>query len=191
MNDLLALIIILFWLIIPLFWIPVHYATSFFRRIGFFTYAMPVFTWLPLSYLVYKNKNYLFQFKIDLPEIVSIIGIPIFIIGTLLHIWTGRLLGLWGIIGVPEISEKSKKNLVTAGPFSLIRHPTYFAHTLLFLSTFLITEVTVIGIITIIDFLTVTTIIIPIEERELASRFGEAYQSYRKKVPYRLFPGLF
>lgn len=107
MTDLLAFIIIIFWLIIPPFWIPVHYATSFFRKIGLLTYAMPLFTWMPLSYLIYKNKNCLFEFRIDMPEIISFIGILILITGILLHIWTARLLGLWGIIGVPEIITKT------------------------------------------------------------------------------------
>ncbi|NWF76698.1 MAG: isoprenylcysteine carboxylmethyltransferase family protein [Nitrospirae bacterium] len=191
MNDLLALTIIIFWLIIPLFWIPVHYATSFLRKIGLLTYAMPLFTWLPLSYLIYKNKSCLFEFRIDMPEIINFIGILILITGTLLHIWTARLLGLWGIIGVPEIITKTKKHFVTKGPFSIVRHPTYLAHTCMFSGAFFITGVMAVGIITILDFLTVTTLIIPLEEKELASRYGKSYQSYRKKVPYRLIPRLF
>lgn len=174
-----------------MFWIPVHYATSFFRKLGLFTYAMPLLAWLPFSYLVFKNKAYILQFKIDLPEIVNIIGIPVFIAGTLLHLWTARLLGLWGIIGIPEIMVKLKNRLMTSGPFSIIRHPTYLAHTCIFSGGFFITGVIAVGIVTILDFLIITSIIIPLEEKELSRRFGENYKSYMKRVPYRLFPGLF
>ncbi len=191
MNELFALAIVLFSLIIPLFWIPVHYAITFFRRIGFFTYVIPIFTWLPLSYLIYKNRNYLFQFKIDLPQIVNIIGILFFISGTFLYIWTIRLLGFWGIIGIPEIMINIKKRIVTTGPFSFVRHPTYLAHTFIFSGAFLMTEVIAVGIVTIIDFLIITTLIIPLEERELVNRFGDLYKSYKKKVTYRIIPKLF
>ena len=74
------------------------------------------------------------------------------------------------------------------GPFSIVRHPTYLAHTLIFSGVFLITEVTSVGIITLLDFIIINTIIIPLEEKELLSRFGEDYEFYKKKVPSRFFP---
>jgi protein-S-isoprenylcysteine O-methyltransferase Ste14 len=188
MIDLLALATIMAWPVVPLFWIPVHFATNLFRKLGLLTYVMPFIPWLPLTYLVYRNRTFLLQSRVDLPLIFNIIGIVLFICGTLLHIWTARLLGLWGIIGVPEISDGVKENLVTEGPFSIVRHPTYLAHTLIFLGVFLITESVAVGIITLLDFLIVNAVIIPLEEKEIAKRFGEDYALYRKKVPYRFFP---
>ena len=47
MNDLLAIMTLMFWPVIPLFWIPVHVAVHFFRRPGLAAYLLPVFTWLP------------------------------------------------------------------------------------------------------------------------------------------------
>jgi protein-S-isoprenylcysteine O-methyltransferase Ste14 len=188
LTDLLAVATIMFWPVIPLFWIPVHFATSFFRKLGFLTYLMPVITWLPWMYLIYQNRVFLLNFKINFPVVLNIVGIPLLILGLLLHIWTARLLGIWGIIGLPEISTKIKENLVTGGPFSLVRHPTYSAHTLIFSGIFLITRVTAIGIITLLDFIVISTIIIPLEEKELLRRFGEEYALYKKKVPSRIFP---
>jgi protein-S-isoprenylcysteine O-methyltransferase Ste14 len=191
LTDLLAVTTIMFWPVIPLFWIPVHFATSFFRKLGFLTYLMPVITWLPWMYLIYQNRVFLLNFKINLPVVLNIVGIPLLILGLLLHIWTARLLGIWGIIGLPEISTKIKENLVTGGPFSLVRHPTYSAHTLIFSGIFLITGVTAIGIITLLDFIVINTIIIPLEEKELLRRFGEEYALYKKKVPSRIFPWIY
>lgn len=190
LSDFLAIITLLFWLIIPIFWIPVHVLTNFFKKIGLFTYLLPLLIWLPVAFHVYTYKAYIVQLKISLPMIVNLIGVLLLVIGLILHIWTAKLLGLWGIIGVPEISSKVKRRLITKGLFSKMRHPTYFAHTLIFLGVFLLSEVVVMGIATIIDFIIVNTVIIPIEERELINHFGEEYRLYREKVPRRFFPNI-
>jgi len=188
MIDFLALMTIMFWPVIPLFWIPVHFATNVFRKLGLLTYAMPLITWLPLAFLIYRNRAFLLQSKVELPLIFNIMGVPLFVCGILLHVWTTRLLGILGIIGVPEISAGVKENLVAKGPFSIVRHPTYLAHTLIFLGVFLATESTAIGVITLVDFIIVNTVIIPLEESELEKRFGKDYALYKKRVPSRFFP---
>jgi protein-S-isoprenylcysteine O-methyltransferase Ste14 len=187
MPDFLALITIIFWPVIPLFWIPVHGFSRILKRLGLITYLLPLVTWLPLAYLIYSMKNFLLQFKIELPFILNISGIPLLVLGILLHIWTGKLLGLWGLIGLPEMYTRVKGKLVTEGPFSVVRHPTYFAHTLIFSGVFLITGVASVGIITIIDIFLIHMFIIPLEEKELLNRFGEEYRLYREGVS-RFFP---
>jgi protein-S-isoprenylcysteine O-methyltransferase Ste14 len=127
------------------------------------------------------------HFKLDLPVVLNISGIPLLVLGTLLHIWTGKLLGLWALIGLPEVSIRIKGRLVTGGPFSVVRHPTYFAHTLMFSGVFLITGVVSVGIITLLDILLVNVFIIPLEEKELLNRFGKDYNLYKEKVP-KFFP---
>jgi len=188
MTELLALMTIMFWAAIPLFWIPVHLATGFFRKLGLFTYGMPFIVWVPAVYMIYHYRFFLLQFKVQLPEILKATGIPLFLSGSLLHIWTAVLLGGLGIIGVPEISSKVKSSLMTKGPFSIIRHPTYLAHTLIFSGVFFMTQEVVVGIIALLDFIVVNSVIIPLEERELINRFGELYREYMRQVPRRLFP---
>jgi protein-S-isoprenylcysteine O-methyltransferase Ste14 len=188
MNESLAIMTLMFWSAIPLFWIPVHLATGFFRKLGLFTYLMPLIIWVPTAYVIYHYRFLLLQFKVQLPAILNITGIPLFLLGTLLHIWTAVLLGGLGIIGVPEISSKIKSTLITKGPFSIVRHPTYLAHTLIFSGVFLITEEVVVGVVALLDFIVVNSMIIPLEEKELLNRFGEEYQKYKRQVPARVFP---
>jgi protein-S-isoprenylcysteine O-methyltransferase Ste14 len=188
MNDLLAIMTIMLWPVIPLFWIPVHLATGLFKKLGFLTYIMPLITWLPLAYLIYHNRGFILKSRLDLPLFLNIAGILFLIAGTLLHIWTAQLLGLWGITGVPEISSKQSGKLVSEGPFKIVRHPTYLAHTLMFSGVFLITGAVSVVIVTILDCVIVNTIIIPLEEQELLNRFGEGYRLYKEEVPYRFFP---
>jgi protein-S-isoprenylcysteine O-methyltransferase Ste14 len=173
--------------VIPLFWIPVHGLSKIFKRLGLLTYILPIVTWLPLAYLIYQNKVFLLQVKITFPIWLEIIGILLLSIGTTLHIWTGLLLGIWGLVGLPEVSTKKKGRLVKEGPFSVVRHPTYLAHTLMFSGIFLLTEVATVGFITLLDFIVINTIIIPFEEKELLSRFGEEYKLYKEEVPSRFF----
>lgn len=183
MSDFVALITIIIWPIVPLFWIPVHGLSRIFKRLGILTYVMPLITWLPLAYLIYSQRFFLLQFKTAFPTTLNITGIIFLVAGTLLHIWTGKLLGLWGLVGLPEISSKIKSKLVADGPFSIVRHPTYLAHTVMFFGIFLITETAAVGIITLLDFVLVNAIIIPLEDRELLKRFGEDYKKYKERVP--------
>lgn len=190
MTDFIAIITLMVWPFMPLFWIPIHGLPKIFKRLGFYTYIMPLITWLPLAYLIYQNRLFLLQFRIDIPLPFEIFGVILLVIGTLLHIWTGKLLSLWGLIGLPEVSRKAKGKLMAEGPFSFVRHPTYLAHTSMFLGIFLMTEVVTIGILTFLDFIVAYAIIIPLEEKELLSRFGKDYAEYMKRVPYRFFPYL-
>ncbi len=188
MSDFLAIITVIIWPIIPLFWIPVHFASRFFKKLGLLTYSMPLIIWLPFAYFIYKNREVFLQYKIEIPVVLNITGTVLLILGTLLHLWTARILGLLGIIGVPEISDKIKGKIVTEGPFLVVRHPTYLAHTLMFSGVFLITGVIPVVIITMLDFLVINVLVIPLEERELLNRFKEDYELYQKKVPSRFFP---
>lgn len=191
MTDLLALVTIILWPVVPLFWIPVHGLSKIFKRLGILTYALPLITWMPLAYLIFINRSFFLHFKADLPFILNLAGILLLIIGTLLHFWTGKLLSIRGLMGLPEVSTRIKSKLISEGPFSLVRHPTYLAHTLMFSGIFLITGVTAVGILTLLDFLIVNFIIIPLEEKELSIRFGDDYKNYKHKVRYRFLPGLF
>ena len=186
-TKLLALMAIIIWPMIPLFWVPVHFGHRFFRGIGLLTYLLPIVTWLPIAYLIYQNRDFLLQYRIEFVIVLNMAGILLLAMGTLLHIWTGLLLGLWGLIGLPEIGARKEMRLMAEGPFAVVRHPTYLAHLLMFSGVFLITGVIASGIVAILDLIAAIALIIPLEERELSARFGKEYELYKKRVP-RFFP---
>jgi protein-S-isoprenylcysteine O-methyltransferase Ste14 len=187
LTDLIALLAIIVWPVIPLFWIPVHGLSGFFKRIGRLTYIMPALLWPPLAYFIYLNRDFLLHYRVDMHPLIRITGIIILTGGTMLQVWTGRLLSLLGLMGLPEISQKTEGRLVTGGAFSFVRHPTYLAHTLMFSGVFLLSGVIAAGLVALLDLLVVNAVIIPLEEKELLARFGEEFVQYRKKVP-RYFP---
>lgn len=183
MTDLLALSTIILWPVIPLFWIPLHLFTGFFRRIGAVGYVVPLIMWLPLAILLYHERDVLLQYRVSLSLSAVIIGAVLLLAGTLVHLWTAKLLGIWGIVGLPEIYKMKEGRLVTRGAFAMVRHPTYLAHTVMFTGVFMITGVIIVAVITVIDIFIVLRLIIPMEEKELADRFGEAFRLYRNRVP--------
>ncbi|GAB4538092.1 MAG: hypothetical protein Fur0020_06890 [Thermodesulfovibrionia bacterium] len=183
MDELLALMIIILWLLIPLFWIPVHLMTALFRRLGILTYLVVFTIWSPLAFLIYKNSFLFLGYVVTVPLIIRIGGWILFIGGLLIHLWTLKLLGLAALVGLPEISQGQKGRFINTGAFSIVRHPTYLAHTMIFSGAFLVSGVIALGVLTIIDLLVVLLLIIPIEERELMNRFGDEYIEYKKRVP--------
>lgn len=116
--------------------------------------------------------------------ILSGLGMILMFIGVALHVWTGKLLGWKALVGYSELKLQSgPQKLVKEGPFSVMRHPTYFAHTLMFLGVFLMTGFMGTGFLVLTDFVISYFVIIPLEERELLTRFGGEYRRYKESVP--------
>ena len=78
--------------------------------------------------------------------------------------------------------------LVTTGLYGFVRHPLYFAWTLV---VFAAPHMT----LTRFTFAAVSTaylaIAIPFEERALVRRFGAQYSDYQRAVKWRMIPGLY
>ncbi len=190
MLEILAIIIIVFGINIPLFWMPIHIYPQFFRKIGIFTYLMPLITFSLIFMMVFNYRSHILMYTISFSPLLNFIGLILLMLGIILHVWTAKLLSLWGLIGVPEILPKKNIKLITSGPFLVIRHPTYLAHSLIFIGAFLLTEFVALGILSILDFLMVNAFVIPFEEKELLRRFGYLYEEYKNKVRWRILPGL-
>ncbi len=187
MNDILALLTIMLWPVIPLYWIPIHWAPEFFRQLGKLTYLIVFIIWAFVAYVIFQNHEIIITPRIEFPVLISAAGLVLLLAGTLLHAWTAALLTLPGIIGIPEIFESRRSKLIDKGPFASVRHPTYLAHTMMFLGIYFITGVSAVGILTLADFIIVSEVLIPLEEKELLQRLGEPYRNYMTRVP-RLVP---
>ncbi|NJD55621.1 MAG: isoprenylcysteine carboxylmethyltransferase family protein [Nitrospirae bacterium] len=183
LNDILAIITLMFWGLVPLFWIPVHGFSAFFKKLGIFTYITPVVTWIPFAWLIYANREFLLRYQVSFPLAAISAGWIVLALGTLLQLWTLKLLRGWGLIGLPEVTRLVQGRIITTGPFSVIRHPTYLSHTIMYAGVFLITGFVVIGTITLLDIIVINTLVIPLEDRELVERFGEEYRRYKDRVP--------
>ena len=184
-----ALITLMLWPAVPLFWIPVHGCPRLFRRLGLYTYFLPVVAWSPVALALFLKREFLLSGAIHFPFVLNSAGLLIVAAGALLQIWTARLLSLFGITGMAEVSSRFKSRLVVKGAFQYVRHPTYLSHTLMLAGLFLLTGYVSVGIVALLDFMLSYAIIIPLEERELIGRFGEDYRQYMKNTP-KYFPRL-
>lgn len=193
-----AIMTVMMWPAIPIFWVFIHTITPRVSRVvkkkwqkarpapfSMLIIPLPVIIWGIIAYLICHWNLIMPDYLIRFPFILTLMGALLLFAGMVLHIWTGLLLGITGLIGIPELEGEGK--LITEGPFSLVRHPTYLAHTMIFSGIFLFTGIISTGVITLLDVLVVNMIIIPLEEKELLHRFGKEYEEYRKRIP-RIIP---
>ena len=73
--------------------------------------------------------------------------------------------------------------LITHGPFACTRNPTYLAALFIWLGWAVFYGSVVMLIWTVVGWTFFNYLKVPQEERGLEARFGEAYRSYRRRVP--------
>ena len=118
---------------------------------------------------------------------IAIIGVAVFVVGVILRLYAIFQLGRFFTVNVALASDH---RLVEAGPYRLVRHPSYTGSLLAFLGFAL----------TIGNWLTVVVIMLPIflafvyrmkvEERALLAGLGENYAAYLRRTK-RLIPGIY
>ena len=104
-------------------------------------------------------------------------GIPIAAAGMLVRIWASGFI------------ERKNRKLATAGPFAYVRNPLYVGNFLIGLGIVAIVQNWLTAAVFLIGFIILYRGTVHKEEKELAERFGESYQTYFKAVP-RFFPRL-
>lgn len=128
-------------------------------------------------------SNSLFQLRFQYDSQAQIAGLLMTVLGYTLFLWSvlarGRYATSW------DMPENHK--LVTWGPYSYVRHPSYLAYTILFSGLFL----TTLNLIATIPFIAIPGYlrIADKEEKMLTATFGKAYVEYQhatgKFIPKR------
>jgi protein-S-isoprenylcysteine O-methyltransferase Ste14 len=113
------------------------------------------------------------------------IGAALFAAGVALAIWARVILGRnWGM----PMTQKLEPELVTSGPYGVVRHPIYSGLLLAMLGTSLVTNLIGLGITVVLGAFFVYSA--TIEERNLTATFPQAYPAYRARtkmlIPYLL-----
>ena len=76
----------------------------------------------------------------------------------------------------------SDHELIRSGPYGIVRHPIYAGMLLMYLATALVMSNWQLSLAGLLIFLIGTEIRVRIEDRLLASRFGQEFVQYRKAV---------
>ncbi|HXZ98469.1 MAG TPA: isoprenylcysteine carboxylmethyltransferase family protein [Candidatus Acidoferrum sp.] len=113
-------------------------------------------------------------------EYLQVLSVPLLLIAITLLDWSARALGQFMDT---HIQVLQKHELVTSGPYSRIRHPSYTSAMIFFLANTLL----YLNIIMLIAFLAVVAIVYKraiLEEELLASEdgFGQEYRDYMKRT---------
>lgn len=187
-----ALMMVMMWPYIPMLLIQIHYAVNFWRKMGVWTYFVVLLEWLPIAYVLYSLQTVILQYEVAVALPLRVLGGVLIAAGIVLHAWTAKILGIKATLSYtelkPETAEKTN-SLITSGPFSVVRHPSYWAHTSIITGTFLITGIVTVGVVALIDLTITYFVTTELEDRELTERFGKQYLEYKKKVP-KFFPKL-
>jgi protein-S-isoprenylcysteine O-methyltransferase Ste14 len=77
----------------------------------------------------------------------------------------------------------SDHQLVRKGPYRIVRHPIYAGMLVMYLATALVLGKWDIALIGLVVFLVGTEIRVRVEDRLLASRFGEQFEQFKASVP--------
>jgi len=105
------------------------------------------------------------------------IGLAIFVLGLALAVWARVYLGRnWGM----PMSEKADPELVTTGPYSVIRHPIYSGIILAMIGTTIAVSLYWLIAAALIGAYFLYSAIM--EERYMGERFPEAYPRYKKST---------
>lgn len=109
-----------------------------------------------------------------------------------------------------EISIRPGHKLITDGPYSIVRHPSYLGTALIctgvvvieaspnsYLSScgafaYTTTKWVFTGWVAWLIWFAYSLVVArpPVEDRNLRAVFGEEWEEYRKRVPFKLIPGI-
>ena len=120
--------------------------------------------------------------EINIPAL-AVVGTALFVAGLALAIWARVIIGRnWGM----PMTEKIEPELVTRGPYSVIRHPIYSGILLAMLGTTLATNLIGLGITIVLGAVFIHSAMV--EERNLTATFPTSYPDYRAQtkmlIPY-------
>lgn len=112
------------------------------------------------------------------------IGILMMVTGLLFRAWAVKTLGAFF---TPTVQIKDEHKLITQGPYSIVRHPSYTGAFLSIIGSAVILESWIGFAIACLAMTIAYYVRITIEENELSAHFGSSYQNY-KHTTKRIIP---
>lgn len=120
-------------------------------------------------------------------SIIQITGIHIGAASAMLFYYVHEVLSdNWS----PILQIRKQHELVTEGPYKLLRHPMYTAMLLWVIANFLMSGNWLVGVIQILSLVTLLILRLPEEERMMEEAFPQQYKLYKLKT-YKLVPYIF
>jgi len=175
---------------IPLFWFVIHPFADSWRRMGRSPYRILLPLWAVLIFLLGWIACPGRALPLYSSSWVWAPAALLLLLGVSIYVRAGSSFGAHKFSGEAELRpDEHAQELVTTGLHSRMRHPIYVAH-LTSLAGWTIGSGLIVSYVLLAISLIVTfPLMIRLEERELAARFGPSYREYQQRVP--LLPNLF
>jgi len=145
-------------------------------RVGRSLVALPLF----LGAVAYvANPRWMAWASLPLPTWSRWLGVGLGLLTVPAAYWVFTSLGR----NVSEtVLTKERHELVTGGPYRWIRHPLYTTGIALFVALGLMAANWFILLFAFVALAGILLVVIPIEERALLAKFGEAYRGYMRRT---------
>jgi methanethiol S-methyltransferase len=159
--------------------VPPSLERSLYTWIASVLFLLVCWSWQPVPGVLYR-----------LDEPWRWLGYAVQAAGVVLVFLGSRALDVLDLAGVRPVVQARPDHvpLTTTGVFAVVRHPLYFGWTLL---VFGAPEMTATRAVFAIVSSGYCALAVPWEERGLVDVFGQAYEAYRRKVRWRMVPGLY
>ena len=124
----------------------------------------------------------------------ALVGNPVALTSGLVLMLGGLTLRLWAIrtLGhffTATVRVQEGQRIVTSGPFSIVRHPSYLGSYLTIAGSTLFLESYVSLLVTAVAVLAAYAVRIHAEERTMTTSFGEVYVRY-SQTSFKMIPGI-
>jgi protein-S-isoprenylcysteine O-methyltransferase Ste14 len=181
--DLVALLACSVYGTIPLFWFVVHPFVARWRASGRRAYAFIVPVWggfIVIAFLAmwpFRAAHFYTNWFDWAPAAIF------FLVGFSIYRAAFRRFDRAQVSGLAELEpHRHRQQLVTSGIRARVRHPIYLGHLCEIVGWCIGTGL--VALYALAAFAVITgAVMIRMEDRELEARFGEAYRSYRRRVP--------
>jgi len=156
---------------------------------GWLAFIMRMVAAVPLFLMILMNiffPEWVVWSKFDLPDWISLISVILALVSVIWLWWVFHTIG--GNISETVLTKESHE-LVTSGPYRLVRHPLYSGALFFLFSISLIFKDWVIFFYTLAGLVAFRLLVIPAEEEQLLEAFGEDYECYQSQTG-AIFPWL-
>jgi protein-S-isoprenylcysteine O-methyltransferase Ste14 len=172
--------VLFFELPIPIYWVILHPFNSFWRkRIRSAFWFAALTAWTSGGLFLWHFRRYLFH--TSPPSVfAAIAGLTLIGVEGYLFVRVERELGSRRLIGQAELSGTGE--MFSGGLYAHVRHPRYVGMFVAVIGAALLGGTSLLWLL-LLFWWPFALIVISLEEKELAARFGSSYETYRKRVP--------
>jgi protein-S-isoprenylcysteine O-methyltransferase Ste14 len=169
------------WLVLGLVWLPGYFMSKNTANVPRLALQIPATVLLAIGFALLLTPGGRFLNTPVTPRnaVLGIVGVVLDLAGIGFAIWARLALGTnWsGLV----VTTKEGHELIQSGPYAIVRHPIYAGMLLAMIGTAL-TLGTLTGYIGLAASSVAIMIRVSIEEKLMSDRFGEAYQTYRRRA---------